>query len=122
MMDFEGTLKPRHDGGVRFVIIGGFAIYSHGSSQLTRDLDICYDRSRDNIQRLVNALTSFNPHLRGAMSDLPFLFDSQTIARGLNFALTTDLGDLDLLGEVAGVGQYAQALSQSTTLELFGRA
>jgi hypothetical protein len=40
----------------------------------------------------------------------------------LNFTLTTDtdLGDLDLLGEVAGLGGYADVLSFSEELELFG--
>ena len=38
----------------------------------------------------------------------------------MNFTLTTDLGDLDLLGEVAGLGGYADVLSFSEELELFG--
>ena len=36
----------------------------------------------------------------------------------MNFALTTDLGDIDLLGEVAGVGQYAEALAFSVEMDL----
>jgi hypothetical protein len=37
---------------------------------------------------------------------LPFLFDKDTIRRGLNFTLTTEAGDLDLLGEATGGGDY----------------
>ncbi len=37
----------------------------------------------------------------------------------MNFTLTTDLGDLDLLGEVAGIGDYAAALATSMPVELF---
>ncbi len=38
----------------------------------------------------------------------------------MNFTLTTDLGPLDLLGEVSGVGQFPEALAGSTEMELFG--
>jgi predicted nucleotidyltransferase len=39
----------------------------------------------------------------------------------LNFTLTTVLGDLDLLGEVAGGGTYDQLLPDSTKIRVFGR-
>jgi hypothetical protein len=38
----------------------------------------------------------------------------------LNFTLTTSLGAIDLLGEIAGGGGYAQLLPHSETLEMFG--
>jgi len=38
----------------------------------------------------------------------------------LNFTFTTDIGVLDLLGEVRGVGYYENVLAGSTTYELFG--
>jgi hypothetical protein len=51
---------------------------------------------------------------------LPFRWDEATIRSGLNFTLTTDLGDLDLLGEVVGGGGYQQLLPFSVVLEPFG--
>jgi len=38
----------------------------------------------------------------------------------MNFTLATDLGAVDLLGEVAGVGQFPAVLAGSTEMELFG--
>jgi hypothetical protein len=38
--------------------------------------------------------------LRGAPPGLPFQWDERTIKAGLNFTLTSTVGDLDLLGEV----------------------
>jgi hypothetical protein len=35
-------------------------------------------------------------------------------------ALVTDAGEFDLLGEVAGIGGYAEALASSSTVGLFG--
>ncbi|HEV2348700.1 MAG TPA: hypothetical protein VG028_02530 [Terriglobia bacterium] len=118
---FERTLINLFEGGVNFVVIGGVAISAHGSAHVTFDLDICYDRSPENILRLVDGLKPCHPRLRGAPAELPFLFDSETIRRGLNFTLTTDPADINLLSEVAGIGHYKEALARSTTLELFGR-
>ena len=41
---------------------------------------------------------------------------------GLNFTLTTALGDLDLLGEVTGGGTYEQLLPLTEELAAFGIA
>jgi hypothetical protein len=47
------------------------------------------------------------------LPSLPFLFDAKTIAAGMNFTLTTDLGDRDFLGEVSGLGSYKDVLASS---------
>jgi hypothetical protein len=120
MNDYLRALQVLCDAEVRFVIIGGAAAAAHGSTYPTYDLDICYDRSPDNLERLAKALGPNHPRLRGIPDDLPFCFDSTTIARGMNFTLTTDVGDIDLFGEVAGIGGYKEVRALSTTLVLFG--
>ena len=122
MNDFERCLKVLLDGGVEFVVIGGVAMYAHGSAHLTRDLDICYERSRENIERLATALSPYHARLRGVPADVPFHLDASTVTKGMNFTLITDLGDLDLIGEVAGLGQYSAVRDSSITLDLFGRS
>lgn len=62
-----------------------------------------YTRSTENLRRPSAALAPHRPYLRGAP---PFVLDERTLKQGLNFTLTTDLGDLDLLGEIAGGGGY----------------
>jgi hypothetical protein len=119
---FRRILDVLANAGADFVIIGGVAATAHGSARVTFDLDICYERSRANLDRLTESLNPYNPRLRGAPAGLPFRFDVPTIQRGMNFTLTTDLGDLDLLGEIAGVGQYPQALALSVTIEFLGRS
>ncbi len=121
MNDFGRSLDVLRDAIVHFVVIGGVAASAHGSAYLTQDLDICYDRSSANIERLAEALKPHHPRLRGAPGGIPFSFDPPTILRGMNFTLTTDLGDLDLFGEVPGIGQYAEVKALSVTLGLFGR-
>jgi predicted nucleotidyltransferase len=95
---------------VRYIVIGGWAALIHGSARSTNDVDLVYDRAGDNIHRLVEALQPWRPYLRGAPPGLPFRWDAATVAAGLNFTLTTDHGDLDLLGEVSGGGSYQQLL------------
>ncbi len=121
MIEFERCLNILRDEQVEFVVIGGVAGAAHGSTAVTFDLDICYARSAANLERLVRALAPFHPRLRDAPSDHPFKFDLETVRQGLNFTLTTDLGDLDLFGEVAGLGGYEQTRASSISLELYGR-
>jgi hypothetical protein len=52
---------------------------------------------------------------------LPFLWDERTVLNGLNFTLTTDLGWLDLLGEIVGGGGYYDLVPHSAEHELFDR-
>lgn len=99
-MLFRDLLATLTNADVRFVVIGGVALVLRGSVRLTVDLDICYARDGDNLQRLADALAPHHPRLRGAPPELPFLWDAQTLRSGLNFTLKTDLGDLDVLGEV----------------------
>ncbi|HEV7503502.1 MAG TPA: hypothetical protein VGS07_01180 [Thermoanaerobaculia bacterium] len=119
MTNYEQLLRVLAS-GVDFIIIGGFAAILHGSSRLTEDLDVVYVRSTDNIKRLAEALAPLHPYLRGAPSGLPFLWDAETIRRGLNFTLVTDHGDLDLLGEIAGGGTYETLFPDSVVVEIFG--
>lgn len=85
MIDFEKTLTLLSDVGVRFVIIGGLAVTTHGSSYVTFDLDLCDARDDENLARLARALRPVNPRLRGAPAGLPFQFDEETLRRGRNF-------------------------------------
>ncbi len=120
MTDFPALLRALAEGEVAFIIVGGAAATAHGSSRLTQDLDVVYERSRENIARLALALAPHAPYLRGAPEGLPFRLDEATIRHGLNFTLTSKLGDIDLLGEIVGGGGYAELRPHTIELELFG--
>ena len=118
--NFRRLLSALADGGVRYVVVGGIAGWTHGTRLATVDLDIVYDRTEDNLRRLTAALAPFNPYLRGAPPGLPFRFDVPTLKAGLNFTLTTDAGPLDLLGEMAGGGGYDDLLPNSLAIAFAG--
>ena len=101
-------------------MVGGAAAFAHGSPRLTLDLDVVYSRQPENIDHLVAALSTFKPYLRGAPPGLPFRWDAETVLRGLNFTLETQLGDIDILGEIAGGGGYEALLPHSAPTVVFG--
>jgi len=118
--EFEKLLPALVQAKVEFVLIGGLAGIVHGSSRLTYDVDVVYARTAANFSRLAEALEGYAPYLRGAPPGLPFTLDAATLRNGLNFTLTTKLGDLDLLGEVVGGGGYSELLPHTVEVEAFG--
>jgi len=115
---FEALLTTLVENKVEFILIGGVAANLHGSGRATFDLDLLYARSGRNFSAIVSALGPLNPYLRDAPPGLPFRFDEKTLGNGLNFTLTTSLGDLDLLGEVVGGGIYEAILPGSILIEI----
>jgi len=77
-----------------------------GSPSITNDVDICYARDDDNLERLAAALRELRARLRGAPDDLPFMLDAATLKAGDHFTFETSAGALDILGTPAGVGGY----------------
>jgi hypothetical protein len=119
-VDFSGVLGLLTGAGAEIIVIGGLAAQAHGSARITQDSDFLYRRTEENIERLARALAPYSPYLRGAPPGLPFRFDAPTLRRGLNFTLITGLGDVDLLGEVTGVGGYEQVIPHAVKLSVFG--
>lgn len=120
MIHFDTVFGVLVRGGVEFIVIGGAAATIHGSARITRDVDIVYRRTAENLRRVVDALSPYSPYLRGAPAGLPFRWDENTLRRGLNFTLTTSIGDLDLLGEVTGGGNFEALLAHSSPVQAFG--
>lgn len=119
-MDHKKLILALAKEQVEFIIVGGVAAVVHGSARATFDLDVVYARNSENLKRLVRALKPHSPYLRDAPAGLPFQFDVKTLKSGLNFTLSTKLGELDLFGEIVGGGTYEDLLAYSTELEVFG--
>ena len=94
MTDFEAVIRTFGEAGVECVVVGGLAAAIHGSARLTQDIDFVYSRAGANIDRLVAALQPHAPYPRGAPPGLPFDWSRATIERGLDFTLTTAIGDI----------------------------
>lgn len=106
--------------GVAFVIVGGLAARAHGSHRLTEDLDICYDDSDDNVERLAVILAEWNAYLRGIERGLPFVMDARTFRTNPVMTLITDHGPIDVMDAVDGVGRYPAVLRASVVIPYEG--
>jgi hypothetical protein len=93
---------------VDFVLIGGIAGMARGSSIPSYDIDVAYERRRDNLERLAAALRELGVTLRGARSDLPFQIDARTLWNGQHFTFDTPFGSLDILADPDGAPSYAE--------------
>lgn len=122
MIDLYKAITILADANVEFVVVGGVALRSHGSAYVTQDLDISYSRTRENLQRIADALRPLRPRPRGIPDELPFIWDWSTLQNGTNFTFKTELCDIDLLGEVAGIGDYSAVFEHSVSHDFDGRA
>lgn len=107
--------------GVEFVVVGGVAAVLHGSTLLTRDLDICVPLGSDSFLKLQAALAPLNPRVRAGADQIPLQLDAGQADRLRNLYVSTDEGRLDCLGYVAGVGDYDAVLRDSIPITLGGR-
>jgi predicted nucleotidyltransferase len=78
------------DAGVEFMVIGGQAEALMGSPRVTYDVDLCYRRTADNLERLARVLRALKLTLRGAPPDLRFRLDAKALALGSNFTFEVD--------------------------------
>ncbi len=111
--DEKGLLLRLCERKVEFVVIGGVCGVLHGVSLVTQDLDICCPFTPENLRRLEAAVKGLNPRHRLTANKLPFELTDELCAALKNLFLQTDIGILDCLGEVAGIGRYDQALQRS---------
>jgi hypothetical protein len=102
---------------VDFVLVGGFAAAAYGVTLLTRDVDICCRLDETTLRSIQTAVADLHPVHR-SRPDLPFELSGDTWKHLKNLYLRTDLGPLDCLGEIAGVGGFDKVLAHSLELEL----
>jgi hypothetical protein len=111
--DNKALLIRLNEHRVEFVIIGGVCAVLHGTPYVTFDLDVCCPFSLENLRRIEAAVRDLHPHHRLAADKLPLVLTDELASRLKNLYLQTDLGKLDCLSEVSGVGDFQQVLRSS---------
>jgi predicted nucleotidyltransferase len=119
--DFSKLIATLTDAGFEFVIIGGYAAVTHGSSQVTRDLDVCAVLTDETIAVLRQALAPWNPRHRLTAHRLSFLTVPAAGTTVNNLYLETNLGVIDILSSVLGVGDFARLKANAEVLQVDGR-
>ena len=114
--------------GVDHVVIGGFAVIAHGVIRATKDVDVCPSPARDNLERLAALLRELHARQVGedALEPQEFPLDPtnpEDLAQGGNFLVETDMGRLDIMQWVKGIGEdhaYAELAARAVVGEAFG--
>lgn len=120
MVRFRELIERLNANGVEFVVIGGVAAALLGSPLPTLDVDVCAPMGDENLERILGALRDIRPRLRMRPDKMP-LPDSVQRLRGVkNLYLTTDIGPIDLLCEVPGIGTYAELAGKTVDVEVEG--
>ena len=107
-------LLSRHD--VDFIVIGGVAAILEGVPITTLDLDIVYDRSPENLERLLEVLQAVEACYRDPAGRhiVPTLEKLATIRMNL---LRTNLGPFDVLSSMTGAS-YEDLLDSTKTRQV----
>jgi hypothetical protein len=86
----------------------------HGAAVATFDLDICCPFGEENVRRIEVAVQDLHPIHRLTANKLPLETTRNAFASLKNLYLQTDLGKLDCLSEVAGIGKFEAVRAQSS--------
>lgn len=131
-LDVSGLLRRLGTAGVDYVLIGGLAVNAHGVIRATKDVDICPNPARDNLERLASLLRELDARQLGVSEDgfeedeLPM--DPRRpddLAQGGNFRLETSLGILDVMQWLPGIDAehaYSTLAADAEQARAFGIA
>jgi hypothetical protein len=106
--------------GVEYVLLGGFGAVIHGSSLVTRDLDLIPASTEENLTRLSRALVKLNAKIRTESEPVGTKLDAQFLASMPKFLnLITDYGALDIAFRPEGMNSHFEEwLEDSLEYEL----
>ncbi len=121
MDDLTDIIERLIRSDVDFVLVGGLAAVTHGSSTTTQDIDVCCDFSTENLLRLQSALEGTHPIHRMTTNRVPLQLAEGNCGRLKTLYLDTDIGQLDCLGNILGLGGFHAVEQQSETIEIDGQ-
>jgi hypothetical protein len=104
--DFISLLERLVEAGVDFVVVGGFAGIVHGCTYVTQDVDICCDFSPANLLALQKAVSKLHPVHRMTPKRRKLELTEESSKQFKNLYLDTDIGQLDCVSFISGLGDY----------------
>lgn len=105
---------------IDFVIVGGYAAIIHGCNYVTQDIDICCVFKPGHLLSLQDALVHLHPVHRMTPQRIPLQLTLGNAGQFENLYLDTDLGRLDCLSAIEGLGDFDQVKQVSETIEVEG--
>jgi hypothetical protein len=67
--DVVRLCRALNEAGVKYVLIGGFAVVIHGFVRATKDIDLLVDASEDNVRAIKRAMSSLPDNAAAELND-----------------------------------------------------
>jgi hypothetical protein len=116
--DSISLLEKLVSAGVDFAVVGGFAGVVHGCTYVTQDIDICCDFSSTNLLALQEAVSGLHPVHRMTPNRKKLRLTEKTCQQLKNLYLDTDIGQLDCLSFIDGIGNYQKVKQVSELVQV----
>ena len=110
--DFREFIESLNSNGVKFIVLGGYALAFHGHPRYTKDLDVWLELSTENAEKTKAALTDFG------FSGLDISTDD-LLTEGLVIQLGHPPNRIDLINSPDGIG-FAECWERRVVVELDG--
>jgi hypothetical protein len=94
--DYKGLLSAFHAHGVRYLVVGAYAVIFHAQPRFTKDIDLFIKADPANAQAIYNALAAFGAPLQGIRPE-------DFAERGGFFRFRNDPYGFDILPDIPGV-------------------
>jgi predicted nucleotidyltransferase len=110
--DFKEFIGSLNDNGVRYLVVGGYAVALHGYPRYTKDIDIWVEMTSENASNVLKALEQFGFGSLG-VNAADFTIPDQMLQLGY------PPGRIDILTTLPGV-EFSECYSSRTTVEVDG--
>jgi hypothetical protein len=118
IQDTPRLLQALLESEVSFVVVGGFAANLHGSSHLTKDLDVVVPINLESCRRILNAFQKHHPKFYQTIGRPPVLRTAEELSEFKNLYWDTEIGRIDMLGSMPPVGDFERVKSASRVADL----
>ena len=110
--DFKEFIQSLNDNGVRYLVVGGYAVALHGYPRYTKDIDIWVEMTAENASSILKALDQFGFGSLGVNA-------SDFTAPDRMLQLGHPPGRIDILTTLPGV-DFSECYSARTVVEVDG--
>jgi len=109
--DLARICEALNRAGARYILIGGFAVITHGGGRTTKDIDFLIDGSTANVARVKEALSILPDNAAAEIAETDI--ETYTVVRVADEVL------VDLLGSACGV-TYEHAVADAEEIKVEG--
>ena len=110
--DFKEFIQSLNDSGVRYLVVGGYAVALHGYPRYTKDMDVWVDMTADNASKILKALDQFGFGSLG-VNESDFIVPNQMLQLGY------PPGRIDILTTIPGV-EFSESYTARAVVEVDG--